>query len=91
MTTITLKPEGSLTALRVNGRLICFEPRITRVENVSGGKWQGEAGGEPFEIIGGRKSGGASNEWFVKWPHLNGDKFVHAQSAAQAVRMIETC
>lgn len=91
MTRITLKDEGSLKALRCNGRLIAFDGRISMLDYVSAGRWEGIANGEPFEVVGGRASGGASNEWFVKWAPGFGEAWVPVKSAVEALRAIETC
>lgn len=88
MTTITLKKDGSLMALRVNGRLIGFDPRITKIENVSAGRWEGIAGGKKFWIVGGRESGGGMREWFVQWD-THGDHVFPVKSCAAALRIIE--
>ena len=91
MTTITLINDGVLDILRVNGRMASCNPRITSIRKVNAGRWEGEAGGEPFEIIGGKASGGASNEWATRWVHLAGDKFIWVKSAKAAVDLIENC
>lgn len=91
MTRITIKQEDSLRILICNGRRVAFEGRIERIENVSAGRWEGVAGGEPFQIIGGRAAGGASNEWFVKWGPCYGEKYVPVKSAVEAINAIELC
>lgn len=89
MTTITLKTEShGLNILRSNGRLIAVEPRINSIRKVSAGRWEGEASGYSFEIIGGRAAGGSSKEWFVRWDAL-GPMTFSVGSAAAALRTIE--
>lgn len=90
MTTIQIKAtDYGTTFAAVNGRRVADNRRIEMIENVSAGKWVGIAFDEEFEIIGGKQSGGASNEWFVKCPMLFGDQHIFVKSAAEAVRMIE--
>ena len=91
MTKITIKREGSLKILICNGRKIAWEGRIDQIENISAGRWEGTADGEPFEIIGGRASGGASHEWFVKWGPGYGEQYVPVKSAVRALGAIEFC
>jgi len=68
MTNIAIRQDGSLRKLVCNGRTIAYDGRITSIENVSAGRWEGKTNDdETFEVIGGRASGGASNEWFVRW------------------------
>ncbi len=90
MTRIEMKTENTLTKIKVNGRFIEFASRIESIQNISAGRWEGIACGEPFEIIGGKASGGASNEWFVKFPLGYGDQHIPTKSAAQCIRMIES-
>jgi len=91
MTTINLKTEynGALSTLSVNGKFITCEPRISEIANVSAGRWEGIASGEPFTITGGRGAGGSSRDWFVQWAHLAGEKHIPVSSAVEAVNCIE--
>ena len=89
MTRIEMKTENTLTKIKVNGRLVEFANRIESIENVSAGRWEGIACGESFEIIGGKASGGAPNEWLLKFPLGYGDQHIPAKSAAQCIRLIE--
>lgn len=90
MTKITLKTEYRCPALYVNGRLVAFDSRITNIRNTSAGRWEGETNfGDTFTIIGGRASGGASNEWFVHYPTAYGDAYLPVKSAVQAINYIE--
>ena len=91
MTTITTKTENTLKCLRVNGRLVNCNPRIDWIKKENAGKWVGEANGEPFVIIGGKASGGASNEWLTQWGPAAGDIYMNANSAMAAVKLIENC
>lgn len=89
MTKIAITQDGIFKALKVNGRTVSYAGNISSIEQVSAGRWEGEAGGEPFTIVGGRASGGASNEWWVKWEPAYGDEYLRATSAVQAVNFIE--
>lgn len=89
MTRIEIKTEDTLRAIKVNGRLVEFAGRIENIDSISAGRWEGVASGERFEIIGGKSSGGASNEWFVKFPLGYGDQHVPMRSAAACIRAIE--
>lgn len=91
MTIITLTPasSGLLTALKCNGRVVGYDTRIATITKVSAGKWEGTTDyDESFTIIGGRESGGASNEWFVNWPEHLGDRWLPCNSAVQALLII---
>ena len=89
MTKIAITQDGCLKALKVNGRTVSYAGRISSIEQVSAGRWEGEAGGEPFTIVGGRAAGGASNEWWVEWAAGWGDGYIRVTSAVQAVNFIE--
>ena len=91
MTKIALIKDGSLEVLVCNGRRIAYNGRINKISNASPGRWEGEAGGELFEIIGGTASGGAANEWFVKWSPGYGDKYIPFNSAKRCLLAIENC
>lgn len=90
MTKITIKTEYGCPAVYVNGRQAAFNSLIATVRNTGAGRWEGETKfGDTFEIIGGRASGGASNEWFVRYPLAYGDAYVPVTSATQAISYIE--
>lgn len=91
MSNISIRNENGLKALRVNGRLVAFDGRIRSIRKVSAGRWEGEASGEPFTLIGGRAAGGARNEWFFNWAIGYGDQWVPANSAVHALNLIENC
>lgn len=38
-----------------------------------------------FEVLGGRASGGASNEWFTHRPEMFGEQWVPAKSMKEAI------
>ena len=70
--------------------MVAVEPRIVSIRKVSAGHWEGETNfGDSFIIVGGRASGGASNEWFVKYDTGYGDRYIPASSAVKALNLIE--
>lgn len=89
MTKITIKTSQYGTKhLRVNGRLVAVEGRITEISPVSTSRWEGVAGGSNFVIFGGSHAGGASNEWFVQWD-AHGEHTFQVPSAIAACNIIE--
>lgn len=91
MTTIAITTDQyGLRNLKANGRLVTVDGRIADIRNVGAGRWEGETSlGDTFTLIGGRASGGASNEWFVKYETGYGDSYVPADSAVKALNLIE--
>ena len=90
MSTITKKTnEFGTDWIKVNGRCIEIAHRIENIEKTGNGKWTGTASGEDFEIVGGFESGGAPNEWFVRWSLGYGDNYLPRKSAADCIRAIE--
>jgi hypothetical protein len=89
MTKIALKPgQYGTKHLRVNGRLVAVDGRITEISPVSTARWEGVAGGAAFCIFGGQDAGGASNEWFVQWD-AHGEHTFKVASATAACKIIE--
>lgn len=88
MTTITMKSNqyGS-QVIRVNNRYVSSAGRFDSIQKQGSYTWTGTADGREFVIYGGTKSGGRSNEWFVRWDTL-GDFEIKTTSAAECVRMI---
>lgn len=91
MSTITIQQDGILQALKVNGRVLAYDGRIHAIRKVSAGRWEGEACGEPFTLIGGRAAGGSEREWYVQWAPGYGEAFIPAKSAFHALSLIEVC
>ena len=91
MTNIIIKSDNTARRLQVNGKLVAINGRIETIAKVGNGHWKGVAGGVGFELVGGKQSGGASNEWHVYWPVGYGDRWVQANSAVGAVKQIESC
>ena len=88
MTTITMKSNqyGS-QVIRVNNRYVSSAGRFDSIQKQGSYTWTGTADGRNFVIYGGTKSGGRSNEWFVRWDTL-GDFEIKTTSAAECVRVI---
>ena len=88
MTTITMKKDKfGFDTIIVNGRLIDMAGRFDSIEKQGSYTWTGKADGRDFVIYGGTKSGGRTNEWFVRWDTL-GDFEIKTNSAAECVRVI---
>ena len=92
MTTAKFQTEtkyGSpLNNIKINGREYTVS-RITEITKLADGyTFTGLANGSPFEIYGGKKSGGAANEWFVEWPAAF-SSYIRATSLVDAVKLIE--
>lgn len=91
MTTIAITKQdikySRLDTISVNGRKTPAN-RFERIAKTGNGKWQGTASGYDFTIIGGRESGGASNEWLVQWEIEGEHDFVLCKSAVEAVNWI---
>lgn len=92
MTSITFKKQDiknfCFDTVRVNGRAFTAK-RIEAVRKAGSGTWKGRASGYDFTILGGRESGGASNEWFVQWELEGKHDFVRVNSAKAALEWID--
>lgn len=91
MTHISITKDGPLDKLTCNGRFVAFDGRITSIEKVGAGRWEGMAGGEPFRLTGGKAAGGTAKEWFIKWGPGFGEQYVLFDSARRALKAIENC
>ena len=87
MSNIIIKKDGIFDWLFVNGRRVELG-RFEQIEKTGNGKWQGTASGYNFTIIGGKESGGAKNEWLVKWDVNPGCEFTECKSAIAAINWI---
>lgn len=43
--------------------------------------------GRSFIVVGGRKSGGASNEWFCYHPEFYGENWIACKSMVEAIKL----
>lgn len=88
MTSIAIKTDDhGFKSIRVNSRFVSLTGRFDSIEKQGSYTWTGTADGRNFVIYGGTKSGGRSNEWFVRWDTL-GDFELKATSAAECIRII---
>ena len=88
MTSIAIKTDDhGFKSIRVNSRFVSLVGRFDSIEKQGSYTWTGTADGRNFVIYGGTKSGGRSNEWFVRWDTL-GDFELKATSAAECIRII---
>lgn len=81
---------------RIFGDLQFFDCDELKVSPVSAGRWEihvKNVGGEDrkFIVVGGKKSGGASNEWFCHCPEFYGEEWIPAKSMVQAIRYGVIC
>lgn len=72
---------------KINGRSHFFETSKLVITPVSAGRWSVEYDRATFTVIGGRKSGGASHEWFVHNQEFFGDRYVPCKSMVEAIRL----
>ena len=66
---------------RINGALKFFDCDELEIKPVSAGRWAIKADGREFNVIGGRKSGGGSREWFCNF----GDEWYPFTSMVQSL------
>lgn len=80
-------------AVYVNNRLAAYGS-IEHIHQERAGAWMGYTAprcGERygFELVGGQASGGAANEWYLRFPLGFGDQWVAYKSAKAAIEAIE--
>lgn len=77
-----------MALLKLNGKTYFLECDSLEVEEVSSGRWSITMDGyHKFTVIGGRKSGGASNEWFCHEPRLYGEAYLPTKSMIAAIKL----
>lgn len=77
-----------MALLKLNNQLHCLNGDTVTVTPVSNGRWSVQMDDlTPFIVVGGRKSGGARNEWFCYDPKLYGETWVPCKSMIAAIRM----
>ena len=75
--------------LKINGRHRFFNKDIVLTKDRPG-RWSGTVGGCVFDIVGGRKAGGSSREWFVDCPeYWTGSIF--ATSLVDCLNLLDKC
>jgi len=72
---------------KINGRSVFLNTDKLIITEVSAGRWTVEYDRTTFTVIGGRKSGGAANEWFVRNEVFYGDEFLPCKSMVAALRL----
>jgi hypothetical protein len=84
MTTITLTRNE---LVKVNNRYVFDTTDIAEISKVSGGVWEGKTYfGDTFRIVGGKSSGGASNEWFLEYAMAFGNQIIKCTSAIECFK-----
>lgn len=78
-----------MALVRVQDRIHFFTADSVELKVVGAGRWDGVVNGfRRFHIVGGRKSGGASNEWFVSCRTLFGDEWIPTRSMVECIRHV---
>jgi hypothetical protein len=84
MTTITLTENEYI---KVNNRYVMDNLAISEIQKVSGGVWEGKTYfGDTFRIVGGKASGGGSNEWFLEYAMAFGNQIIKCTSAMECFK-----
>ncbi len=77
-----------MALLNLNGRKHFIDVQSIEVKEVSSGRYSVTYDGDrTFEVIGGIKSGGAKNEWFVRNEVLYGDRWLPTKSFIESIKM----
>ncbi len=77
-----------MALLNLNGYKHFIDVNSIKVKPVSAGRWEVTFDeGRTFTVIGGRHSGGASNEWFCHSPELYGEEWLPTRSMIAAIRL----
>ena len=76
-----------MALVTINSHLHFFDATDVKITKVSNGRWNVVFDGHEFTVVGGRHSGGASNEWFCHRPLIYGDRWVPCKSMVAALRL----
>jgi len=88
-----------MALVKINGRLKFFDVDTLEIKKVSNGRWEvtydrkiasdGEVlnEGRKFIVVGGRESGGRSNEWFCYYPEFYGEDWLPTKSMVESIRL----
>jgi hypothetical protein len=71
----------------INGQRKFFDTDKLVITPVSSGRWSVEYDRGTFMVVGGTKSGGARNEWFIHYPDFYGDEWLPCKSMVEALRL----
>lgn len=72
--------------VKINGRIYSVDSDRCEITKTGSGRFSIEYDRTSFEVIGGRKSGGAAHEWFVRNELFFGDQWLPCNSMIEAVR-----
>jgi len=76
-----------MALVKINGRDTFVDCETFEIKKVGSGRYECDYGRAKFDIIGGRESGGASNEWFVRNVEFYGDQWLPVNSMRAAIRL----
>lgn len=77
-----------MALIKINGRSHFIDRDTVEIAVISNGRWEITLDGDyKFIVVGGRKSGGASNEWFCHCPRLFGEEWVACKSMVEAIKL----
>lgn len=77
-----------MALVKINGRTKFFNCDSIEIAPVSNGRWTVTYDGDKtFIVVGGRLSGGASNEWFCNHPTFYGEDWLPCKSMVEAIRL----
>jgi len=72
--------------VKINGRKTFLNADKLDIVETGSGRFTADYGRSTFDVIGGKKSGGASNEWFVRNVEFFGDKWHFVSSKVAAIK-----
>jgi hypothetical protein len=73
---------------KINGRVKFFNCDSIEITPVSNGRWKVTYDGDKdFIVVGGKDSGGRSNEWFCYHPTFYGEDWVPCASMVRAIEL----
>jgi hypothetical protein len=74
--------------IKLNGNTYFIDADTVEIKPVSNGRWHVQMNDlDQFIVVGGRKSGGARNEWFCHEPRLYGDTWLPCKSMIAAIKL----
>jgi hypothetical protein len=77
-----------MALVKINGRQYFVNCDTITIKPVSAGRWEVKYDDHhTFIVVGGRDSGGASNEWFCYHPTYYGEKWLPCASMVEAVKL----
>lgn len=77
-----------MAILKLNGKEHFVNVSSLEIKEVKAGTYDVTYDGDrTFQVMGGTKSGGSSKEWFVKHELFYGDRWIHANSMIEAIKI----